>query len=135
MHLYLYLCVNTADTNGPERQAQHAAARLRTQQLCDIATLAWDAKLEGLVREACPLALAVEWSGEVDPEVVRWQTEVTNPASPYYIHVGSSHWLDQGVSCKRARTPHGVSKLDTMLQTVSQVVRVLGVTMKVEHVV
>ncbi|DBA87841.1 TPA: hypothetical protein ACH3X1_004837 [Trebouxia sp. C0004] len=66
-----------ADAPGPERKAQHAAARLRTHQYCDIATLAWDVKLEALVREACALALAVEWSGEVDPEVVRWQAEVS----------------------------------------------------------
>jgi len=69
---------------GPERKAQHAAARLRTHQYCDIATLAWDAKLEGLVREACPLALAVEWSGEVDPEAVRWQAEVMTTSYVYH---------------------------------------------------
>ena len=71
------------DANGPERKAQHAAARLRTHQYCDIAALAWDVKLEGLVREACPLALAVEWSGEVDPEVVRWQAEVMTTHNVY----------------------------------------------------
>ena len=64
------------DASSAERQAQHAAARLRTKQFCDIATLAWDAQLEGLVRQACPLALALDWSPEVDPEVVRWQAEV-----------------------------------------------------------
>ena len=65
-----------ADAATPERKAQHAAARLRTKQYFDIATLAWDAKLESLVREACPLALAMDWSPEIDPEVVRWQAEV-----------------------------------------------------------
>lgn len=94
--------VNTADASGPERKAQHAAARLRTKQLCDIATLAWDAKLEGVVREACPLALALEWSGEVDPEVVRWQTEVTSPASCTLdlSRMGSNCGLDQAMRCK-----------------------------------
>jgi len=72
------------DASGPERKAQHAAARLRTHQYCDIATLAWDAKLEGLVREACPLALAVEWSGEIDPEAVRWQAEVMTTSYVYH---------------------------------------------------
>lgn len=67
-----------ADATSAERQARHTAARLRTKQLCDIATLAWDAQLEGLVRQACPLALALDWSPEVDPEVVRWQAEVCN---------------------------------------------------------
>ena len=65
-----------ADPNTAERKTQHAAARLRTKQYCDIATLAWDAKLEGLVREACPPALALEWAAEVDPEAVRWQAQV-----------------------------------------------------------
>ena len=65
-----------ADASSAERQAQHTAARLRTKQFCDVATLAWDAQLEGLVRQACPLALALDWSAEVDPEVVRWQAEV-----------------------------------------------------------
>ena len=65
-----------ADAATPERTAQHAMARLRTKQYFDIATLAWDAKLESLVREACPLALAMDWSPEIDPEVVRWQAEV-----------------------------------------------------------
>lgn len=65
-----------ADASSAERQAQHAAARLRTKHYCDIATLAWEAQLEGLVREACPSALALDWSAEVDPEVVRWQAEV-----------------------------------------------------------
>lgn len=69
-------CVCHLDASSAERKAQHAAARLRTKQYCDIATLAWDAKLEGLVREACPLALALDWAAEVDPEVVRWQVEV-----------------------------------------------------------
>ena len=67
-----------AEASTPQRQAQHSAARLRTKHFCDIATLAWDAKLEGLVREACPSALALDWSPEVDPEVVRWQAEVCN---------------------------------------------------------
>ena len=65
-----------ADAATPERKAQHAMARLRTKQYFDIATLAWDAKLESLVREACSLALAMDWSPETDPEVVRWQAEV-----------------------------------------------------------
>ena len=65
-----------ADASSGERQAQHTAARLRTKQFGDIATLAWDVQLEGLVRQACPLALALDWSPEVDPEVVRWQAEV-----------------------------------------------------------
>ncbi|KAL3147912.1 hypothetical protein ABBQ32_002622 [Trebouxia sp. C0010 RCD-2024] len=69
--------VRMTDASSAERQAQHAAARLRTKQFCDIATLAWDAQLEGLVRQACPLALALDWSPEVDPEVVRWQAEVS----------------------------------------------------------
>lgn len=77
-------CVINTDANGPERKAQHAAARLRTHQYCDIATLAYDVKLEGLVREACPLALAMEWSGEVDPEVVRWQAEVMTTPRVYH---------------------------------------------------
>ena len=75
MLLITYPC-NVADANGSQRKAQHAAARLRTKQYCDIATLAWESKLEGVVREACPLALAIVWSAEVDPEVVRWQAEV-----------------------------------------------------------
>ena len=75
------------DANSAERQAQHAAARLRTKLYCDIATLAWEAHLEGLVREACPSALALDWSAEVDPEVVRWQAEV---------HPHPLHTLDLG---------------------------------------
>ena len=67
---------NVADASSAERQARHAAARLRTKLYCDIATLAWEAQLEGLVREACPSALALNWSAEVDPEAVRWQAEV-----------------------------------------------------------
>ena len=66
-----------ADAATAGRSAQHAAARLRTRHYCDIATLAMKAGLEGLVQQASPLALALEWSAEVDPEVVRWQAEVT----------------------------------------------------------
>ena len=78
-----------ADASTAERQAQHAAARLHTKHYCDIATLAWEAQLEGLVREACPSALALDWSPEVDPEVVRWQAEVHTHAHTHTLDLGN----------------------------------------------
>ena len=67
----------TADAASPARSAQHAAARLRTRQFCDAAALALEAGLDELARQASPLALALDWSAEVDPEVLRWQAEVS----------------------------------------------------------
>ena len=67
----------TADGASPARSAQHAAARLRTRQFCDAAALALEAGLDEVARQACPLALALDWSADVDPEVVRWQAEVS----------------------------------------------------------
>ena len=107
-----------ADASSAERQAQHAAARLRTKHYCDIATLAWEAQLEGLVREACPLALAMDWSAEVDPEVVRWQAEVHPSPPPLANAVNSGklttgHWVHtEGLAVSIAVTMHGVGPME-----------------------
>ncbi|KAK9813259.1 hypothetical protein WJX72_011566 [[Myrmecia] bisecta] len=65
------------EADSTEKAARQQQARGRTLLWCDIVRTAGAAKLESVVREAAPQALALEWSPAVDAEVVVAQAEVS----------------------------------------------------------